>query len=69
MLLVETTMSVRQECERRLDDAKLKIRNVNSELATLTRKRDEAIAAGNAQLLIAKEIVVASRLVNDALTS
>jgi vacuolar-type H+-ATPase subunit I/STV1 len=62
-------MSVRQECERRLDDAKLKIRNVNSELATLTRKRDEAIAAGNARLLIAKEIVVASRLVNDALTS
>jgi len=69
MLLVETTMSVRQECERRLDVAKLKIRNVNSELATLTRERDEAIAAGNAQLLIAKEIVVASRLVNDALTS
>jgi hypothetical protein len=62
-------MSVRQECERRLDVAKLKIRNVNSELATLTRERDEAIAAGNAQLLIAKEIVVASRLVNDALTS
>jgi hypothetical protein len=40
-------MSVRQECERRLDDATLKIKNGNSELATLTRQRDEAIAAGN----------------------
>ena len=49
ILLVETTMSVRQECERRLDDAKLKIKNANSELANLTRKRDEAIAADNAR--------------------
>jgi hypothetical protein len=41
-------MSVRMECERRLVEAKLKIKTANSELATLTRKRDEAIAAGNA---------------------
>ncbi|GEM_PF-1079307 len=32
----------------RLDDTKLKIKHANSELANLTRKRDEAIAAGNA---------------------
>jgi len=31
-----------------LEDAKLKIKNANSELATLTRKRDEAIAGGSA---------------------
>jgi hypothetical protein len=35
--LIVRTMSVRQECKRRLNNAKLKVKNANLELATLTR--------------------------------